>query len=589
MVMSKRMRTTVLAVAILCGLSPLSAWAALQAYVDRNPVAEDESFTLTLESDKDVDGSPDLSPLRRDFDVEGQGRSSNLTIINGSMSRKTQWQISLMPKHSGQIQIPPITVGSEQSQPLTVTVTSASQAQASPGGGDLFMDVSVKPHTAYVQQQIIYTVRLYRAVDLANGSSLSAPSLPGGDAVVEKLGKDKEYETLRNGMRYDVIERHYAIYPQKSGSFDIAPLVFDGAIVQSGGGGGIFAFNPFSQRTRHKRLRSQAEHIDVKPMPAAFNGSQWLPARNLQLDENWSPDPPKFTVGQAVTRTVAVMADGLTASQLPGVTGGAISGVKQYPDQPVLKDTKDSAGVTGLRTQKIAYIPTHAGSFTLPAVKIAWWNTAADKMEVASLPARTFTVLPGAAGGNTPPPVSAVNPPVPAQPAPPAAVPAPSTSQASPPPRPGTETAGAWPWLALLLGMGWVATLVAWWWRSRRATTHVTASPRSEQEVSVRRLEKALQTACLADDAADAKGAVLAWARRRWPEQPSISLTAVARRCPQALADALLELDRALYAQAEAAWRGKELWRQFAAYRGAKERETEERQEDVGLAPLYRS
>ncbi|MEJ2652806.1 MAG: BatD family protein [Gammaproteobacteria bacterium] len=582
------MRTTVLAVAMLCGLSPLPAWAALQAYVDRNPVAEDESFTLTLESDQDVDGSPDLSPLRRDFDVEGQGRSSNLTIINGSMSRKTQWQISLMPKHSGQVQIPPITVGSEQSQPLTVTVMPASQARAAPGNGDLFMNVSVKPHTAYVQQQIIYTVRLYRAVDLANGSSLSAPSLPGGDAVVEKLGKDKDYETVRNGMRYDVIERHYAIYPQKSGSFDIAPLVFDGAIVQSGGGGGIFAFNPFSQRTRHKRLRSQAEHIDVKPMPAAFHGSQWLPARNLQLDENWSPDPPKFTVGQAVTRTVAVMADGLTASQLPGMTGGAISGVKQYPDQPVLKDTKDSAGVTGLRTQKIAYIPTHAGSFTLPAIKIAWWNTATDKMEAASLPAHTFAVLPGAAGGSAPqsPPVPAVVPPAPAKAAPQAAVSAPSTSPAPPQPQSGAKP---WPWLALLLGIGWAATLVIWWWRARRAPVTPAASPPTEQEASLRWLEKALQTACFADDAAGAKGVVLAWARRRWPEQPPISLTAVARACPHGLADALLELDRALYAQAESGWQGKELWRQFAANRGAKGKEAEERRGDTGLEPLYRS
>jgi hypothetical protein len=580
MVMSKLTRATGVVIVMLCALGPLPAWAVLQAYVDRNPVAEDESFTLTLESSSDVDGSPDLSPLRHDFDVQGRSKSSSLSIINGSVSRKTQWQISLMAKHSGQLQIPAISVGSEQTQPLTVTVTPASQAQAAPGSGDLFLEVKVSPRSAYVQQQVIYTVRLYRAVDLANGSTLSEPTLPGGDAVVEKLGKDKDFETQRNGMRYEVIERSYAIYPQKSGGLDIAPLVFDGDIVQGGGGGGLFGFDPFNQSTRHKRLRSQAEHIDVKPIPAAFHGSQWLPARSLELDENWSPDPPKFMVGQAVTRTIAIMADGLTASQLPALDGGAISGLKQYPDQPALKDTQDSAGVTGLRTEKIAYIPTQAGSVTLPAIKIAWWNTAADKMEVASLPSRTFTVLPAAAGSNaTPPPVPMANTPAPAQQTPPASPP----RQALPPPH---TAAGSWPWIALALGLGWLITVLVWWWRSRRRAMPAVATQSVEQD-SLRGLEKELQASCLANDAGRAKAAVLAWARRRWPEHPPISLTAVARRCPGPLSEALVELDRVLYAQTASAWQGQGLWRQFTANKAWQRHKVED--QDVGLEPLYRS
>jgi hypothetical protein len=583
MVMSKLTRATNWVIVMLCALGPLPAWATLQAYVDRNPVAEDESFTLTLESSNDVDGSPDLSPLRQDFDVEGQSKSSSLSIINGSVSRKTQWQISLMAKHSGQLQIPAITVGSEQTQPLTVVVTPASQAQAAPGGGDLFLEVKVTPRTAYVQQQVIYTARLYRAVNLANGSTLSEPTLPGGDAVVEKLGKDKDFETLRNGMRYEVIERSYAIYPQKSGSLDIAPLVFDGDIVQGGGGGGLFGFDPFNQSTRHKRLRSQAEHIDVKPIPAAFHGSQWLPARSLELDENWSPDPPKFMVGQAVTRTIAVMADGLTASQLPALEGGAISGLKQYPDQPALKDTQDSAGVTGLRTEKIAYIPTQAGSVTLPAIKIAWWNTATDNMEVASLPSRTFTVLPAAAGSNaTPPPVPMVNTPSPTQQTPQAlTAPAPS-----PQVLPQHTDAGSWPWIALVLGLGWLVTLFAWWWRPRHSAVPAVTTQSAEQD-SLRRLEKELQVSCLANDAARTKGAVLAWARRRWPEHPPISLTAVARRCTGPLSESLIELDRALYAQTAAVWQGQDLWQQFAAHKAGETHKAAD--QDLGLEPLYRS
>jgi hypothetical protein len=381
-------------------------------------------------------------------------------------------------------------------------------------------------------------------------------------------------------MRYKVTERRYAIYPQKSGEVAIAPVVFDGDIVQGGGGGGLFALDPFNQSVRHKRLRSKAQHITVKAMPAAFHGRQWLPARSLELDDNWSPDPPKFAVGQAVTRTVAIMADGLTASQLPVLDSGAIKGLKQYPDQPALKDTQDSSGVTGLRTEKIAYIPTQAGEVTLPAIKIAWWNTTTDKMEVASLPARSFTVLPAPAGSTTTPPsVAAEKAPAPAQQTTPAVTPPPS----APPPN---SDSGRWPWIALALGLGWLVTVVAWWWRGRRGPVH-SAPAKSEQQDSLRRLEKALQASCLANDAVGTKGAVLAWARRRWPRQPPISLTAVARRCPESLSAVLIELDRALYAQTAASWQGQELWQQFAAHKAKKSEQSRDR--DVGLEPLYRS
>lgn len=579
MVRYQLMRMMAMVVVMSGILSPSPVWAALQAYVDRNPVAEDESFTLTLETSSDVNGSPDLSALRQDFDVQGQGKSSSIAIDNGAMTSKTQWQISLMAKHSGQLRIPSISVGGEQSQPMTITVTPASQARAAAGNGDLFLEVSVKPQTAYVQQQVIYTVRLYHAMNLASGSTLSAPTLPGATAVVEKLGKDKSFETRRNGMHYDVIERSYALYPQKSGSVDIAPLIFDGDIVQ-GGGGGFFA-DPFNQGIRHKRLRSQVEHISVKPIPTAFHGGQWLPARSLELDENWSPSPPKFMIGQAVTRTIAIMADGLTASQLPALDNGAIAGLKQYPDQPALQDTQGSAGVTGLRTEKIAYIPTQAGEITLPAVKIAWWNTATDKMEEASLPARTFSVLPASMGGNAPPPMPLVNSPEPAQQAAPLATTLPP--QALPQP---SSTSDRWPWIALLLGLGWVATLAAWWWRARRGTVSIAPMP-SKAEESLRSLEKELQASCLANDAARTKDAVLAWARRRWPRHPPISLTAVARRCPDSLFAPLIELDRALYAQTAASWQGQGLWQQFAAHKTQKQDKTQDR--DVGLEPLYRS
>ncbi len=578
-------RLAAAAILLLCTLDSLPALAALQAYVDHNPVSQDESLTLTVESSGDVDGTPDWSPLKQDFDLQGQSRNTSLSIINGSMSRKTQWMISLIPKRSGRIHIPSISVGGEHTQPLTVMVTPASQAQAQQPGGDLYMEVSAEPVTPYVQQQIIYTVRLFHAVDLGSGATLSQPDLPDDNAVVEQLGKDKRYQSMRDGMRYDVIERRYAIYPQKSGAVDIAPVEFDGDIVQGGGGNGMFPFgvDPFNQRTVHKRLHSRAVHINVKPIPAAFHGAQWLPARSLQLEQSWSPDPPKFEVGQPVTRTLSVLADGLTSSQLPTLGTATINGVKQYPDQPSLKETQCSDGITGLRTEKTAYIPTHAGTITLPAVSIPWWNTTTDKMEIATLPARSFSVASASAGANAaPPPTRAIPAPAPAaQPSKPV-ITSPSVGQALSSTR---VVQWPWPWITLLLGMGWLATAAVWWWQARHRKVH--NAPGANENESLRRLEQALKTSCRADDAVQTKNAVLAWARCRWPDHPPMSLTAVARRCPGPLGDALVALDRALYAQTASIWRGETLWQQLSSHKPAGlERKADGKSV---LEPLYHS
>lgn len=570
MVMKRTLRVLAVATALWLSLGAGAAAAALQAYVDRTQIAADESFTLTLQSDDSLAGSPDTAPLDADFEVLGQSRSTSLQIVNGTTSRTTQWNITLLARHAGRLQIPPLTIGSAHSPALTVEVGRASQPQASAPGGDLFLEAEAEPHSLYVQQQLLYTVRLFTAANLANGATLSEPEPPTGSAVVEKLGDDKHYQTYRDGRRYSVVERRYAIYPQKSGPLTIPALQFEGDIVT--GGGGFFAFDPFQQRTRHKRLSTQPVTLTVQPAPAAFTGPQWLPARSLQLVEQWSPEHPTFTVGQPVTRTLVVMADGLADAQLPTLGGATVDGLKQYPDQPDLKETKDDNGITGVRSEKIAYIPTRPGHITLPAVTVPWWNTVTDRLEVAQLPERTIDVAPAPAG-STPAPVAALAP-----------TPAAATPVATPVPVPTNPptAAGWWPWVALTLALGWLATLLAWGWSRRRTATVPAPEPVAEP---LRRIEQRLKAACFGGDAAAAAAALLDWSQRRWTSSPPRSLLALARRATPPLAEQLTALDRALYAPTPGGWQGQALWQQFC--RDKPENETKAKENTDDLRPLY--
>ncbi|MFA6970790.1 MAG: BatD family protein [Gallionella sp.] len=556
-------------------LISLPALATLQAFVDRNPVAEGESLTLTLKSDESLNGDPDLSVLQQDFDVLGQSHGSSMQIINGSATRSVLWQITIIPKHNGQLVIPAIKAGGRATAPIVLGVIKADQARAAQQNGELFLEVGAEPHTVYVQQQIVFTVRLYSAANLDNQSSLSDPKFPGMDAVVERLGDDHSFQTTRNGQVYAVIERRYAVYPQKSGQFSSTPVQFDGEIIERNQGGGGFMFDPFNQRSRHKRVSSKTIPLTIKPAPAGVGGGQWLPTNKFELSEQWSENPPKFTANEPITRTVVISANGLTASQLPVLESQSIDGLKLYPDQPVLKDNKNDNGISGVRTQKIAILPARPGNFTLPEIEVKWWNVNTDKMEVARIPARNITVLPGnanPAGVNQAPALSAGISPLHM---PEAADTAPGSPIVTNQPR------GWWPWLSLFLGVGWLTTLILWWWRARNPSIKTE----SNDEESLRQLENKLKKSCLKNDAAQAKSELLAWAKVRWDKNPPASLTSMAALCPPALASALNELDRTLYGQNGGVWQGENLWQLFNQHKPVPVATQDGKRES--LKPLY--
>ncbi len=528
---------------LLLSVSWATAWSAtIEAHLDRNPVSLNESFQLSFDVQGDQDGEPDFSPLETFFDILNRSQSSRIQIVNGNMTRSKQYELTLMAREPGNYTIPAIAFGEDRSNPLALEVGKEVVSSNEPGG-PLFLETELTPRKTYVQAQLLYTVRLLRSVNLRSGS-LSEPKLSGVEAMVEKLGEDHGYDTMRNGVRYTVVERRYAIYPQQSGTLTLEPTVFQGQILE----GSRFAFNDV---LKSKRLSSERYQVTVLPVPA-HAPHPWLPSEELRLVEEWPQDPPRFTVGEPVTRTLTLMAKGLTAAQLPELATQLPGGIKAYPDQPLLKDDTQQDGLTGIRQEKIALMPTRPGRFTLPAIEIPWWNITTGQQEIARIPARSIDVI--AAGDTAPPPVS-----LPAEPAPVA----PPTTTPAPSSMPHDKGAGLWPWLSLLLALGWGVTALAWWLGAHRPRGMASRAPHSGF--------RPVQRACKRNDAAACKTALLHWAASRWPEQPPTSLGAIAGRVDTEFATALQELSRCLYAPHPDPWNGASLlqaaeqWRRKAA------------------------
>ena len=200
--------------------------AQARAWLDRNSMQMGETVTLNVEVAGDNGAAkPDFSALAQDFGLLGTQSSTSMNIVNGQASSKLLWAIGLEPKHAGTLTIPALDVAGQRTQPLTLNVQAAVAGAGGKTGDDVYIEAAVEPRAPYVQQQVSLTVKLYFAVNLTDGS-LDEPQVDG--LVVRKLGQDANYAADVGGRRYRVLERHYALLPEKSGAVSLPPIAFRG-------------------------------------------------------------------------------------------------------------------------------------------------------------------------------------------------------------------------------------------------------------------------------------------------------------------------------------------------------------------------
>ena len=557
--MNKTGQFLILCIALLCSL-PLQA-ANITASVDRNPVSENDSFQLTLEADASPDDDPDFTPLKTDFQILNQSQSQNASYINGSFSRTIRWNLTLMAKHTGTLTIPSIHFGKDTSPQLRLTVNSGSASTSQATQQPVTLTASLSKKSVWEQSQVVYTLKLLSRVNLS-GVDLSDPEFKQDEVIAEPMGKEKRYQTQINGVAHLVIEKSWALFPQKPGKLTIAPVI--GRVQLQRRSSNSF-FDPFAQG-QIRSVRSDSVSLEVKPHPANIQQSQWLPSKEVRLVEEWSPDEKSFKVGEPVTRTITLFADGALSSQIPSLSQGEIHGIKQYPDQPTLKNQLQDDGIIGARSEKIALIPANAGDYTLPAIEIPWFNTQTGKQEIARIPAHRIKVTGSAtAVQNTPAVMPIQSTPVVAQ-----------TSAVN------NQTSPVWKITTAGFAIAWLVTLGLWIFVPRKKVAK--QKPVKEKSVSHSQARKKVEQACKQHDAVGCKNALIEWGQMA-VNHDIHSLGNLAAHVDNEFSQALQQLNASLYSASASDWQGNDIARCLSAYKSDKK---DSSTTNSKLEPLYR-
>ena len=519
---------------LLLLLAPLAQAANVHAFLDRTHVSLGDTVTLNIQSSGSLD-APDLTPLQNDFQLLGTSRSSSVQIANGKSQATSQLGIALKPLHAGTLTIPPLDVGGAKTPPLTLQVGAAPAGGVGKLGDPVFMEASVLSSSPWVGQQTVYTVRLFYLPGV--DGALGDPSADGARLV--KLDRDHRYMTNRNGYAYKVIERSWALIPQRSGAITVQGPEFQGQRLAVGNPGTWFN-NPNALLNNPNAIlngqmpglgapvqaMAPTVHMDARPAPPGA-GKPWLPARTLQLELKGLPSNGAVDAGVPLTLTLSISASGLPADALPEPELPPIAGAQIYPDQTQDSTDDSDQWLQGKRTRSFAIVPQRNGSLTIPAITLDWWNVESGRAEQARVPGHTLRVTGAAANA-----ANVSTPPSPAVAA--------SSPAAAPAVTDATSTGGVpnfWR-VAALASLGlWLLAIVVfatWLWRQRRRARQsqsisdgeaLSSAPAGVKLASdagsappatrpdLRALQRHTLDAARADDPAACEHALLEWAR----------------------------------------------------------------------------
>ena len=109
--------------------------------------------------------------------------------------------------------------------------TLQARLERNPIHDEVFLEVEVTPREVYVQAQLVYVLRIYRAAEFLEAKLSDFE--PDG-AVTHRLGRDSTYSRTIDGRRYRIIERRFAVFPQASDPLVLPAFRLDARIAEPG-------------------------------------------------------------------------------------------------------------------------------------------------------------------------------------------------------------------------------------------------------------------------------------------------------------------------------------------------------------------
>ncbi len=375
------------------------------ATVDRATLSTDEALVLTVSVNAGIINPPNPTlPTLNGFNIIGSSSSSQISLINGSMSSQLTYSYRLQPYEAGNLVIEPVSVilngQTFSTEPITVQVTQGTGVSSAPApapstrqtaptsteftGQDIFVEAEVDNPNPYLGEQVTYTFRLYEAADDMFGSFLNQPQFvppPFQGFWTENKTEQGNYRVRYGGRVYNVIELQTVLFPSVMGPITIDParVTIPGNLFRRGGD-----------------LLTEPVNLDVKPLPgnapASFNGAVG------QFQIKGQVDTAQSKVNEPITWQVTLNGRG-NISTLSDPNWPEIDNWRSFESQATVNTQMQDGQMVGSRVYERLLVPEAEGQYVIPALEYTYFDPATDQYQTISTDVVSVAIAPGNQAG----------------------------------------------------------------------------------------------------------------------------------------------------------------------------------------------
>lgn len=357
---------------------------------------------------KESPGRPNLPGAKLNY-FDKTGEQSSFSSINGvtSQSFTYTYTATLRAEQEGSFNYGPIILGGVKSNQIKYSIgkkvpvassnaTQNSQVAANDdyddskpkfigkGDSNLFLRATVSESTAFEQEALVYTVKLYSTYDAIK--FIGATSAPKFDGFVVEESKDistsLSFENYQGKTYATAIIARYIIFPQMPGNLKIIGNTYTISVDRREYYHDAFWGNMSYSTPLQLNVTPNDLIINVKslpePKPADFSGG----VGNFRISS--SLNGSSFKTNQAASIVYNVEGTGnIKYIQLPDLSTIYPPEIEVYTPKTTQDVSVGSSNVSGSVKFDYSFMPMEEGNFIIPDIKLVYFNPATGKYETS--------------------------------------------------------------------------------------------------------------------------------------------------------------------------------------------------------------
>ena len=366
--------------------------------VDKNRVEIGSHIRLTVGVEGAFDTDiPKLSMPESFSLMFGPSVSTQTTIINNVVKVFRGFMYGFSPREKGKFEIAPVTLEYKgktyTSNSISIEVVKRTPFESvideeSDTSGKrvdinkmVFVELATDKAEAYIYEEIIQSFKLYFQKGLPI-DDLDYVAASTKSFLAEKLGEERRYEEVRDGILYNVIELRTALFPLVSGKIEIPPASFKCNIIirQQRSRGSLFdEFMGGSGRRYPVERSTEPVKLIIKSLPVvdkpeAFTGAVGKYTMDVLAK------PTKVKVGDPITLTINIRGEGnIQTIGEPLLAPDGMEDFKSYDYESKVTITDRGDGIKGEKLFSKVIEPQSEDVDVIPGISFSYFDPELEK------------------------------------------------------------------------------------------------------------------------------------------------------------------------------------------------------------------